>query len=67
MLIDIVSSEEFRLNLPVVSASLPNLVVQRPEKYRRVIDRTNGQSILTVETTSPDDLDWLETAIVTNG
>ena len=31
------SSEEFRRNLPVVSSSLPNLVVQRPEKYRRVI------------------------------
>lgn len=67
VLIDLMSSEEFRRTLPVISSSLPNLVVQRPEKYRRVIDRTNGNSILTVDTTSPADLDWLETAIITNG
>jgi hypothetical protein len=67
VLIDIMSSEEFRRNLPVVSSSLPNLVVQRPEKYRRVIDRTNGNSILTVETTTPAEFDTLEHAIIANG
>jgi hypothetical protein len=67
VLIDIMRSEEFRRSLPVISSSLPNLVVQRPEKYRRVIDRTNGNSILTVEAASPEDLDWLETAIIANG
>lgn len=67
VLIDLMWSEEFRRTLPVISSSLPNLVVQRPEKFRRVIDRTNGNSILTVETPLPADLDWLETAIIANG
>jgi hypothetical protein len=67
VLLDIMHSEEFRRNLPVISSSLPNLVVQRPERYRRTIDRTNGQSILLFAAADRSDYDWLEDAIITHG
>jgi hypothetical protein len=61
-------SEEFRRSLaPSAHSTLPNLVVARPERYRRTIDRTCDQSILVFEVQSPDDSDWLEQAILTNG
>src|SRR5207302_6352572 len=67
VLLDIVRSEEYRRNLTPITSALPNLVVQRPERYRRTIDRTNGQSILTFEAASPVDYDWLEAAIIRHG
>ena len=61
-------SEEFRRSLaPSAHSTLPNLVVARPERYRRTIDRTCAQSILVFEVQSPDDSDWLEQAILNNG
>src|SRR5918993_6017522 len=47
VLLDIIRSEEFRRTLaPGAAAALPNLVVQRPDRYRRTTDRVNGNSIL---------------------
>jgi SAM-dependent methyltransferase len=60
-------SEEFRRHLPPVSSSLPNLIFERPERYRRTVDRTNGNSILVFDAASPADFDWLEAAIIANG
>lgn len=66
--LDIMRSEEFKRTLaPVRHASLPNLVVLRPERYRRTLDRSTGQSILVVEAAVPADYDWLEAAIITHG
>jgi hypothetical protein len=42
-------------------------VVLRPERYRRTVDRSTGQSILIFETGAPADTDWVERAIVANG
>lgn len=68
VLLDIMRSEEFRRTLIAgVSSSLPNLVVQRPDKYRRTRDTSTGQSVLVFDVASPADLDWLETAIIAHG
>src|SRR5687767_1901118 len=61
----IAQSDEFRRSLaPSAHATLPNLVVARPERYRRTIDRTCGDSILVFEVQSSTDSDWLEQAIL---
>ena len=66
--LDIMRSEEFRATLaPAAPTSLPNLVSLRPERYRRTVDRSTGQSILVCEIESPADADWLEDAIITHG
>ncbi len=66
--LDIMRSEEFKRTLaPAAHSSLPNLVVLRPERYRRTVDRSTGQSILVYEAASPADADWLEDAIITHG
>jgi hypothetical protein len=69
VLLDIMRSEEFRRTLVATQdhASIPNLVVQRPERYRRTVDRSSGQSILVFDAASPADVDWLEEAIIRNG
>src|SRR4051812_5812863 len=44
--LDIMRSEEFKRTLaPAAQSSLPNLVLLRPERYRRTTDRSTGQSI----------------------
>ena len=66
--LDIMRSEEFKRTLaPAAHSSLPNLVALRPERYRRTVDRSSGQSILVYETGSPADADWLEDAIIRHG
>jgi hypothetical protein len=68
VLLDIMRSEEFRRSLvPHASSTLPNLIVQRPERYRRTIDRVNGSAMLVFEVNAPEDFDWLEDAIIRNG
>jgi hypothetical protein len=68
ILLDIMRSEEFTRTLTAgVSSSRPNLVVQRPERYRRTVDRSSGQSVLVFNVESSADVDWLETAIINNG
>ncbi len=68
VLLDIMRSPEFQRSLaPPAPSSLPNLVLQRPERYRRAVDRNSGQAILVFDTASAADLDWLESAIITNG
>src|SRR5919112_3398702 len=63
VLLDIMRSEEFRRSIaPSAPSSLPNLVVQRPERYRRTTDRANGSSILIFTIADKSDLDWLEQA-----
>src|SRR5262249_43363413 len=52
---------------PPAPSSLPNLVLQRPERYRRAVDRNSHQSILVFDAATPSDFDWLESAIITNG
>jgi len=42
-------------------------VLQRPERYRRDVDRTSTQSILVFDAASAADFDWLERAIIDNG
>ena len=62
-MLDIVRSEEFRGTLTAHAPSaLPNLVVQRPERYRRTTDRVSGNSLLVFEVQAPSDVDWLERA-----
>lgn len=66
--LDIMRSEEFTRTLaPAVHSSLPNLVVMRPERYRRTVDRSSGQSILVFDAAASADADWLEDAIITHG
>jgi hypothetical protein len=69
VLLDIMRSEEFRRTLVAAAPShaVPNLVVQRPDRYRRTVDRASGQSILVFDAASPADVDWLEDAIIRNG
>jgi hypothetical protein len=68
VLLDLMRSEEFRRTLVAAThASIPNLVVQRPERYRRTVDRSNGQPVLVFDAASPADIDWLEEAIIQNG
>ena len=68
VLLDIMRSEEFRRSLaPAGHSTLPNLVVQRPERYRRTTDRVNGSSLLTFKVEDGSDFDWLENAIIGNG
>lgn len=68
VLLEIMRSEEFRHTLaPPAPSALPNLVVQRPERYRRTTDRANGNSILVFDVASAADLDWLERAILDHG
>jgi len=65
---EIMRSDEFRRTLaPAPTSSLPNLVLERPERYRRTVDRSSKQSILVFNAASPADFDWLESAIITNG
>jgi len=66
--LDIMRSEEFKRSLaPAAHSGLPNLVVRRPERYKRTVDRSSGQSILVYETVSAADSDWLEDAIISHG
>ena len=66
--LDIMRSDEFRRTLaPAGQATLPNLVAMRPERYRRTVDRSSGQSILVYEMASAADADWLEDAILRHG
>lgn len=66
--LDIMRSDEFRRTLaPAGHSVLPNLVAMRPERYRRTVDRTSGQSILVYEVASAADADWLENAILRHG
>lgn len=68
VLLDIMRSEEFRQTLgPLSPSTLPNLIVQRPERYRRTIDRSNSHSILVFDVAAPADVDWLERAILEHG
>jgi hypothetical protein len=68
VLLDIMRSEEFRGTLASSAPSpLPNLVIQRPERYRRTTDRVSGNSILVFDVASGADFDWLEHAIIANG
>jgi hypothetical protein len=68
VLLDVMRSDEFRRSLaPPAASALPNLIVERPERYRRTIDRSSGQSIVVFDTASAADFDWLEHAIINNG
>ena len=68
VLLDIMRSDEFRRSLaPAAPSTLPNLVVQRPDRYRRTTDRVNGSSMLVFDAGSREDFDWLEHAIIHNG
>src|SRR6266567_1996404 len=67
VLLDIMRSDEFRGSLAAARpSSLPNLIVQRPERYRRTLDRVSDQSILVFDAASASDFDWLESAIIAN-
>jgi hypothetical protein len=69
VLLEIIRSEEFlsRLERRAVSLSLPNLREQRPDRYSRTTDRTNGQRISVFDVESAADFDWLESAIIEYG
>jgi hypothetical protein len=68
VLLDIMRSEEFRRSIaPPAPSALPNLVLQRPERYRRGVDRDSRQSILLFDAASAADFDWLESAIIDHG
>ncbi|HEY2432549.1 MAG TPA: DUF4214 domain-containing protein [Vicinamibacterales bacterium] len=68
VLLDIMRSPEFQRSLtPAAPSTLPNLVVERPERYRRTVDRHSQQSILVFDAASSSDFDWLESAIIANG
>jgi hypothetical protein len=69
VLLDIMRSDEFRRSLApsAHAASLPNLVAQRPDRYRRTTDRVNGSSMLIFTVESRDDFDWLERQILDHG
>ena len=68
VMLDIMRSEEFRRTLTAHAPSkLPNLIVQRPERYQRTTDLVNGSSMLVFDVAAPTDFDWLELAIIDHG
>lgn len=70
VLLDIMRSDEFTSRLTGATSaqrSLPNLRSIRPDRYRDVIDRTNGQTITVFDVVSSSDFDWLEAAIAKHG
>jgi hypothetical protein len=68
VLLDIMRSDEFTSRLArTAQRSLPNLRAMRPDRYRDVIDRSNGQTISVFDAASAADFDWLEAAITQHG
>src|SRR6185503_19890042 len=69
VLLDIMRSDEFaaKLTRPHDAVALPDLRAERPDRFRRTVDRSNGESITVFDIAAPADVDWLERAILDHG
>lgn len=67
VLLSLMRSDEFTSKLgSSEKTTLPDLRCQRPDQYRQVVDRSNGEPITIFEARSSADFDWLEEAILRN-
>jgi predicted TPR repeat methyltransferase len=67
LLIALVHSEEYTARLAAAARAEAGPRALRPERYRDMVDRTNGQVIGVFEVEQPTDFDWLETRILEDG
>jgi hypothetical protein len=68
VLLELARSDEFKATLtPAAPSTLPDLRAQRPAQYRSAIDRSNAQQVPVFDVRTPEDFDWLETAILEYG
>ncbi len=66
-LLELVQSEEYTVRLARAARATVGPRGIRPDRYREMIDRTNGQIISIFEAHTPEDFDWLETRILEDG
>jgi hypothetical protein len=64
LLLELAQSEEFTNRLADIARARRGPRALRPERYRDLVDRTNGQVVPVFEAQSPPDFDWLETRIL---
>jgi uncharacterized protein DUF4214/methyltransferase family protein len=67
LLIALVHSDEYTARLTAAARAQAGPRALRPERYRDMIDRTNGHVISVFEIEEPTDYDWLETRILEDG
>ena len=64
VLLSLVRSDEYTGKLVRRAPVVAGLRLQRPEQYHETVDLTNGDVIVVFEAKSPEDFDWLESAIL---
>ena len=64
LLLELAHSEELTLKLAETARARAGPRRLRPDRYREMVDRTNGRVIPVFEAESPTDFDWLETRIL---
>lgn len=67
VLLELMRSQESVDKLTRPAHILPDLRSLRPDRYRKSVDITNGQTVDVFDAVDPSDFDWLETAIVKSG
>lgn len=67
LLIALVHSDEYTARLTAAARADVGPRALRPERYRDMIDRTNGHVIAVFEVERATDFDWLETRILEDG
>ena len=67
LLIALVHSDEYTARLTAAARAQAGPRALRPERYRDMIDRTNGHVIGVFEIETAADFDWLETRILEDG
>ena len=67
LLLELAQSDELTSRLARDARAKAGPRALRPESYREMVDRTNGQIITVFEAQSPADFDWLETRILEDG
>jgi hypothetical protein len=67
VLVSLTRSEEYRNLLPRKVRVIAGLRALRPGRYRDTVDRSNDEPISVFDAASPEDFDWLESAILEHG
>jgi hypothetical protein len=67
LLIALVHSDEYTARLMATARAQAGPRGMRPDRYRDMIDRTNGHVIVVFEVENAADVDWLETRILEDG
>jgi hypothetical protein len=64
LLLQLTQSDEFTNKLAKAARAKVGPRALLPDRYRELVDRTNGQIVPIFEAQSPQDFDWLETRIL---